>query len=164
MSHRRDFYEILEVVASASAGQLRSSFRRLARRWHPDANGGSREAEREFKRIGRAWETLGDPARRETYDWRHTQAQFAGPGGGERQRFTADDGRTYHVDLGHHSDFYRAGDPLSVTDAAGLTGRHPDVLRRAIREGRLPAVRDGNAYLLRRRDVERLDASMPRRR
>ena len=84
MSHRRDFYEILEVVASASAGQLRSSFRRLARRWHPDANGGSREAEREFKRIGRAWETLGDPARRETYDWRHTQAQFAGPGGGER--------------------------------------------------------------------------------
>jgi excisionase family DNA binding protein len=164
VSHRRDFYEILEVTPSATTAEMRASFRRLARQWHPDANGGSRDAEREFKRISRAWETLGDPGRREIYDRRHSQARFAGPGGGGQASFTADDGQFYHGDLGHHSDFYQAGDPLSVADAAELTGRHPDVLRRAIRDGRLAAVREGNAYLLRRRDVERLDLSMPRRR
>ena len=164
MSRRRDFYEILEVEPSATAADVRRAYRRLARQWHPDANGGSREAEREFKRIGRAWETLGNAARRELYDRRHSQARFAGPGSGEQASFVADDGLTYHGDLGHHSDFYQVGDPLSVVDAAALTGRHPDVLRRAIRDGRLAATRDGNAYLLRRRDVERLDLSMARRR
>lgn len=155
MSHRRDYYEILEVTPAASQADIRRSFRRLARHWHPDANAGSTEAEREFKRISRAYETLGDPGRRHAYDRRHSQARFAGPGGGERASWKVDEGPTYHSDLGHHSDFYQAGDPLSVADAAGLTGRHPATIRRAIRAGRLPAARDGRTYLLRRRDVER---------
>jgi excisionase family DNA binding protein len=66
--------------------------------------------------------------------------------------------------MGHHSDFYQAGDPLSVADAAALTGRHPGVIRRAIRAHRLTASRDGQAYLLRRRDVERWDKTTVRRR
>ena len=163
MSHRRTFYEILEVDVSASQGQVRSSFRRLARRWHPDTNAGSAETEREFKRISRAYETLGDPGRRAAYDQRHSRARFAGPTGSERTRLDVDDGSTYHLDLGHHSDFYQADDPLSVADAATLTGRHPDVIRRAIRDGHLQASREGREYLLRRRDVERWSTSHPRR-
>lgn len=164
MSHRRTYYELLEVSPGASQAQIRTSFRRLARRWHPDANAGAVEAEREFKRINRAYETLGDPARRALYDARHHGARFAGPGSGERPSFVVEDDRLYHSDLGHHSDFYQAGDPLHVTDAAALTGRHPDVIRRAIRGRRLPASRDGHVYLLRRRDVERWDKSLSRRR
>lgn len=163
MSHRRNHYEVLGVEPGASQAQVRSAFRRLARESHPDVNRGSREAEREFKRVSRAYETLGDPERREAYDRRHEQARFAGPGSGERPSFVVDEGPLYHSDLGHHSDFYQAGDPLSVADAAMLTDRHPDVIRRAIRDGRLAATRDGSAYLLRRRDVERLDVSMARR-
>lgn len=164
MSHRRSFYEVLGVEPSATQAQVRSAYRRLAREWHPDINRHSREAERNFKRLNRAYETLGDPERREAYDHRRERAVFAGPGGGERPSFHVDEGPLYHSDLGHHSDFYQAGDPLSVADAAALTGRHPEVIRRAIRDGRLPASRDGAAYLLRRRDVERLDRSMARRR
>ena len=163
MSHRRTYYELLEVSSTANQAQIRASFRRLARKWHPDTNAGSTEAEREFKRISRAYETLGDAGRRAGYDRRHSGARFAGPGSGERPSFVVEDDRLYHSDLGHHSDFYQAGDPLNVTDAAGLTGRHPDVIRRAIRQGRLAASRDERAYLLRRRDVERWDKSTTRR-
>jgi excisionase family DNA binding protein len=74
------------------------------------------------------------------------------------------DRQLYHSDLGHHSDFYRSGDPMTVTEAAVAVGRDAGWLRRAIRDGRLAATRDGRSYLLRRRDVERLDRSTPRRR
>ena len=163
MSHRRSFYEVLQVEPSAAQAQVRSSFRRLARQWHPDTNAGSGDAERQFKRISRAYETLGDPRRRAAYDRRQMNARFAGPGSGGRTRLDSDDGARYHTDLGHHSDFYQAGDPLSVADAAARTSRHPDVIRRAIRDGRLSAARDGRAYLLRRRDVERWHKATPAR-
>lgn len=163
MSHRRSYYEVLGVAPTASQAQIRAAFRILARRWHPDANREDAEAEREFKRISRAYEALGDADRRAAYDQRRERGRFAGPGGSERASFNVDEGPLYHSDLGHHSDFYQAGDPLSVADAAALTGRHPDVIRRAIRTGRLPTRRDGREYLLRRRDVERWHASTARR-
>jgi curved DNA-binding protein CbpA len=165
VSHRRTYYELLEVLPSASQAEIRASYRRLARRWHPDTNAGSAEAEaeREFKRISRAYETLGDRGRRAAYDARHLGARFAGPGRGERPSFMVEDDRLYHSDLGHHSDFYQAGDPLNVADAATLTGRHPDVIRRAIRSRQLAASRHGHIYLLRRRDVERWDKATRRR-
>ncbi|MFL5757944.1 MAG: helix-turn-helix domain-containing protein [Chloroflexota bacterium] len=57
-----------------------------------------------------------------------------------------------------------AGDPLTIAEAAVLVGRDAGWLRRAAREGRLPATRGQDGYLVRRRDVERLDRSSPRRR
>jgi hypothetical protein len=51
-----------------------------------------------------------------------------------------------------------------VAEAAAVVRRDPGWLRKAIRSGRLPAVRSAEGYLLRRRDVERLDRSAPRRR
>jgi excisionase family DNA binding protein len=165
MTARRDHYAVLGVPSTATASQIKAAFRRLAREHHPDVTAGDARSAREFPRIARAWEVLGDPKRRRAYDERHQRGRFAGPGTGGPQAIVLEPtGPVYHLDLGHHSDFYQAGDPLSVAEAAVLVGRDPGLLRRAIREGRLPATRDGRAYLLRRRDVERLDRTIARRR
>jgi DnaJ-class molecular chaperone len=163
MPHRRDHYAVLGVPASATMAEIRTAYRRLARANHPDRNP-EPAAEREFKRIARAYEVLHDPRARRAYDERFTRGRFAGPGGGGQATFAVDLGPLYHSDLGHHSDFYQAGDPLSVAEAARLVGRNPSWLRRAIRERRLRASRGEGGYLLRRRDVELLDRTTPRRR
>ena len=90
-------------------------------------------------------------------------AAAAAPGTGGRATYAVDSGPMYHSDLGHHSDFYQAGDPLTVSEAATVVRRDAGWLRRAIRSGRLTASRGPAGYLLRRRDVERLDRTARRR-
>ena len=63
-----DLYAILEVDSSASAEELKKSYRRLARQYHPDTNPGNAEAEARFKEISQAYEILSDPDRRAHYD------------------------------------------------------------------------------------------------
>jgi curved DNA-binding protein CbpA len=163
MVARGSHYAALEVAPSATQREIRAAYRRLARATHPDGHGGDPALERRFKRIVRAYEVLGDPARRLAYDHRSTWGRFAAPGTGGPASFAVDAGPVYHSDLGHHSDFYQAGDPLTTTEAATLVGRDAGWLRRAIRTGRLPASRGPGGYLLRRRDVERLDRAARRR-
>lgn len=163
MSARRDHYGVLGVPATATQSAIKAAFRGLVRMHHPDANPSDPAAGRRFKPIARAWAVLGDPARRRAYDERLTRGRFAQPGGGGRQSIVVDPGPIYHMDLGHHSDFYQAGDPLTVPEAAALVRRDAGWLRRAIRERRLPATREAAGYLLRRRDVERLDRTTRRR-
>ena len=114
MSHRRDHYAVLGVTAGATATEIRTAYRRLARAHHPDANPDP-ASEREFKRVARAYEVLHDPRKRRAYDERFTRGRFAGPGASGQATFAVDRGPLYHSDLGHHSDFYQAGDPLSQT-------------------------------------------------
>ena len=163
MPPARDHYSALGVGPDATAAEIKAAYRRLARASHPDRHPGDMAAERRFKRIARAYEVLADPRRRAAYDTRRTFGRFAAPGTGGPATFTVDTGPLYHSDLGHHSDFYQAGDPLSVTEAAALVRREAGWLRRAIRGGRLRASRGPGGYLLRRRDVERLDRTARRR-
>lgn len=163
MPAARDHYAALGVHPDATAAEIRAAYRRLARESHPDRNPGDPAAERRFKRIARAYEVLADPRRRMAYDERLSFGRFAAPGTGGRATFAVDTGPLYHSDLGHHSDFYQAGDPLSVTEAARLVHRDAGWLRRAIRSRRLAATRGPTGYLLRRRDVERLDRTARRR-
>jgi hypothetical protein len=63
-----DYYKILGLKESASAAEIKSAYRRLARERHPDVNGGSQRSAREFAAISLAYRTLGDPERRTQYD------------------------------------------------------------------------------------------------
>lgn len=163
MAGRGGHYATLELAPGASQREIRAAFRRLARATHPDGHAGDPVLERRFKRVARAYEVLGDPARRRAYDERLSSGRFAAPGSGGRATFAVDTGPIYHSDLGHHSDFYQVGDPLTVREAAALVRRDGGWLRRAIRDGRLRASRATTGYLLRRRDVERLDRTSRRR-
>src|ERR687895_888514 len=63
-----DLYKALEVAKEASQEEIRRSYRRLARKYHPDANPGDRQAEERFKEIQQAYEILSNPEKRREYD------------------------------------------------------------------------------------------------
>jgi len=83
MSAEIDFYELLEVERTADDKVIKSSFRRLAMRYHPDKNPGDESAEARFKQINAAYGVLSDPQKRAAYDrFGHAAFQQGGPGGG----------------------------------------------------------------------------------
>jgi molecular chaperone DnaJ len=63
-----DYYEVLQVPRSASDDEIKSSYRKLAMKWHPDRNNGSKEAEEKFKELMEAYDVLRDPQKRAAYD------------------------------------------------------------------------------------------------
>jgi molecular chaperone DnaJ len=65
---KRDYYEILEVEREASDGQIKSAYRKLALKYHPDRNPGDHEAEERFKEAAEAYAVLADKEKRALYD------------------------------------------------------------------------------------------------
>lgn len=65
---KRDYYEILSVSKSATSEEIKSSYRKLAMKHHPDRNPGNVEAEEKFKELSEAYEVLSDPNKRQRYD------------------------------------------------------------------------------------------------
>jgi molecular chaperone DnaJ len=65
---KRDYYEILNVSQSASQEEIKKAYRKLAFEYHPDRNPNNPEAEQKFKEASEAYEILGDPQKRTTYD------------------------------------------------------------------------------------------------
>src|SRR3954464_11371353 len=82
-----DFYAVLEVQRGASDDEIKGAYRKLAMRYHPDRNNGSKEAEERFKEITEAYDVLRDPQKRAVYD-RYGEQGLRGGGGG-----------FHHVDL-----------------------------------------------------------------
>ena len=74
----RDYYEVLNVPRNATPDQIKSAYRKLAKKFHPDRNRGDKSSETRFKEVQQAYEVLNDPAQRKAYD----QFGHAGPRGG----------------------------------------------------------------------------------
>ncbi len=129
MNGYKDYYSILGVSKDASQKEIRDAYRRLARKYHPDANPGNKEAEEKFKEITEAYEVLSNPEKRKEYD---EGRMFAGAGGrgfdfaGFRPGYRT---YTFTGDLG---DLGGLGDLFDLFSGFGAaTGR-----RREARKGR----------------------------
>ncbi len=75
-----DFYEVLGVDRTAADDDIKKAYRKLAMVYHPDRNGGAKEAEEKFKSITEAYDVLRDPQKRAAYD-RYGEAGLRGSGG-----------------------------------------------------------------------------------
>ena len=85
MAQKRDYYEVLGVAKTATDDELKKAYRKLAKKWHPDANpDNKKEAEDKFKEISEAYEILSNPQKRKMYDqFGHEGPQgFGGAGNG----------------------------------------------------------------------------------
>ena len=65
---KRDYYEVLGVPKTADDDALKKAYRALAKKYHPDANPGDKEAEAKFKEASEAYSVLSDPQKRQQYD------------------------------------------------------------------------------------------------
>src|SRR5258706_12903336 len=68
MPTTQDYCEPLKVERKASQDEIRKSYRRLARKYHPDLNPGDKAAEDRFKKLQEAYDVLSDPKKRQMYD------------------------------------------------------------------------------------------------
>ena len=123
----KDYYEILGVKREATAAEIKSAYRKLARKYHPDVNK-TPEAEAKFKDINEAYEVLGDDAKRQRYDslganWQGG-AEYTPPPGFENFSFNFNQGGAqsfnFNQGAGGFSDFFSSlfGDFM----AGGQTG------------------------------------------
>ncbi|PSB52658.1 DnaJ C-terminal domain-containing protein [Chamaesiphon polymorphus] len=152
MQDIRNYYELLGVKRDASPDEIKQSFRRLARKYHPDLNPGDKAAEDKFKDISEAYEILSDRSKRSQYDkftgfWRKNRdrANTANP---PRERADEDDfsddfntfidrllGRKKEANNGNNSDRYSRNEAQTGRGTT-QTARNPRTSeRRTSREG-----------------------------
>ena len=92
MSNKKDFYDILGVDRSASKAEVKTAYRKLALKYHPDRNPDNKPAEEKFKEAAEAYEVLSDDSKRQQYDqFGHAGFQGMGGGGGGGPHMNMDD-------------------------------------------------------------------------
>lgn len=95
---KQDYYDLLGVAKKANAKDIRTAFRKLARKYHPDLNPGDKSSEEKFKQLQEAYDVLSDTKKRQMYDqygFYSDNIPPGGPGGGAQQ-----DGEGVNFDFG----------------------------------------------------------------
>ena len=106
----KDYYEVLGVSRTASEEEIKKSFRKLARQYHPDVAKTKKGAEEKFKEINEAYEVLSDPAKRKQYDelgpnWKQGAEFRPPPGRGGRSAGTSGSGGSAEFEFGGTTGF-----------------------------------------------------------
>ncbi len=97
----KDYYALLGVPKNAPEKDVKSAYRRLARKWHPDANPDNpKQAEEKFKEISEAYEVLGDPEKRKKYDALGMNWQQAAHQAEQQRRYRTQQHDTFNFDFG----------------------------------------------------------------
>ena len=138
MADKRDYYEVLGVSKTATADEIKSAYRKLAMKYHPDRNPGDKAAEEKFKEAAEAYDVLHDPEKRQRYDqFGHAGMNGQGFGGFGAGGMSMDDIFSMFGDLfggrgghGGFSDFFgggggreRGGDSNAPTRGEDMTFR-----------------------------------------
>ena len=97
----KDYYKDLGVGKTAAPGEIKTAYRTLAKKYHPDKTKGDKAAEEKFKEINEANEVLSDPEKRKKYDqfgadWKHYQEAGAQPGGFDWSKYASGRGGQQH--------------------------------------------------------------------
>jgi len=108
-----DYYKTLGVSETASAAEIKKSYRRLAKKYHPDANPNDKQAEAKFKEISEAYNVLSDTKKKQQYDMmrKYGAGQPGGgmPGGGMPGGFSFEDIMSQFGGAGQHGDQQAGG-------------------------------------------------------
>ena len=136
MASKRDYYEVLGVSKTATDEEIKKAYRKLAKKWHPDANpDNKKEAEEKFKEVSEAYETLSNEQKRKMYD------QFGpdGPqgfggfnGGGSGNYYTYSSGFDGFDGFGDFGDIFSS----IFGGGAGFGGRTTSRTKNGPRKGR----------------------------
>lgn len=110
----KDYYKILGISKSASIEEIKKSYRKLARKYHPDLNPNNKEAEQKFKEVNEANEVLSDPEKRKNYDkygkdWKHAdEFEKAGASQQRSQRGGQQRSSSQQYSDSNFSDFFES--------------------------------------------------------
>lgn len=116
MSQKRDYYEVLAISRDADGNTIKTAYKRLAIKYHPDKNPGDKAAEEKFKEAAEAYSVLSDEQKRVQYD-RFGHAGLSGAGGGGPQGFS-----NFEDIFGAFSDIF-GGDFFGGRAGGGRRGR-----------------------------------------
>ncbi len=134
MAAKRDYYEVLGVDKNATEEEIKKAYRKLAKKYHPDANPNNKEeAEAKFKEVNEAYENLSDPQKRKMYD----QFGANGPQGFGQGGFGGQGGYYSYNGSGFDgfSDFGDLGDIFSSFFGGGFGGRNSSARRNGPSKG-----------------------------
>ncbi|MBA2664384.1 MAG: DnaJ domain-containing protein [Bradymonadaceae bacterium] len=134
-----ELYEILGVARDANQDTIKSAYRKLARKYHPDVNPDNEESEDNFKKVSAAFEVLGNPEKRKRYDefgldglregfdpesarqYQRWQTQQGGFGGGQRHRQRTASAASFQDIFG---DIFGGRSPFDTSEFSNFGGFH----------------------------------------
>lgn len=109
MMKYKDYYEILGIKKEATEDEIRKAYRKLAKKYHPDANPNNSKAEEKFKEVGEAYDVLSDKDKRQKYDQFGNNAEFYHGSDFDPNQYGFNN-YSYHFESdlnGEYSDFFK---------------------------------------------------------